>query len=319
MHVMNLRQVRTFVAIADAGGLARAEGRLHLSQPAASRQVQALEAELGVPLFNRVGRRMRLTTDGEDLLRRSRRLLQEAESLSERARALKGGQAGTLRVGGSTQHIESVLAGFLPHYRRRHPTVDVDLVEDGGARISDHLERGDIHLALMAADIGGYPRRLLAPAYVLALVALTHRLARAAILDITELRDERLLLLRRDFAARGWFDAACQVAHISPRIILESAAPHTLMALAQNDYGIAILPSNVRIPRERVRVMPLVYRRAAIGRWASVAWDSRRFLPPYAGSFVEELVADCRRNYPGREFVKRAPPLPRPKESLHLT
>jgi LysR family transcriptional regulator, cyn operon transcriptional activator len=51
---MNLRQLRTFIAIADAGGLARAEGRLHLSQPAASRQIQALETEFGVPLFNRM-------------------------------------------------------------------------------------------------------------------------------------------------------------------------------------------------------------------------------------------------------------------------
>jgi DNA-binding transcriptional LysR family regulator len=105
---MNFRQLRTFITIADAGGFARAEGRLHLSQPAASRQIQALEMELGVPLFNRIGRRIQLTSEGEDLLRRGRRLLQEADSFGDRARALKGGQAGTLRV---------------------------DLVEDGGTRI----------------------------------------------------------------------------------------------------------------------------------------------------------------------------------------
>ncbi|MGE0769898.1 MAG: LysR family transcriptional regulator, partial [Hyphomicrobiaceae bacterium] len=99
----NLTQLRTFVAIAEAESFVRARG-LYLSQPAASRQIQALEASLGVLLFDRLGRRIKLTPEGEDLLHRGRRLLQEAESFAERARALKGGQAGTLRVGGSTQH-----------------------------------------------------------------------------------------------------------------------------------------------------------------------------------------------------------------------
>ena len=76
---MNLRQLQTLITIADAGGFARASGRLHLSQPAASRQIQALEAELGVRLFDRIGRRLQLTSEGEDILRRRRRLLQEAQ------------------------------------------------------------------------------------------------------------------------------------------------------------------------------------------------------------------------------------------------
>jgi len=95
---MNLRSLRTFVATADSGGLGRASERLNLSQPAASRQIDSLEAEFGVQLFHRVGRRLQLTTEGEDLLRQSRRLLVDADSLMERAHALKGGQTGTLRV-----------------------------------------------------------------------------------------------------------------------------------------------------------------------------------------------------------------------------
>ncbi len=311
---MNLRHLHTFVAIVEAGGVARAAGRLNLTQPTASRQIHALEAELGVPLFDRIGRRVQLTSEGEDLLRRSRRLLAEADSLAERARALKGGQTGLLRVGATPQVIENLLAEFLTHYLRRHPGVEVHLVEDGGVRLYGRLERGDVHLTMTAAGGMRLQDRLLYPMHVLAALSPAHRLGRRAVLEIAELADEPLLLLRRDFGSREWFDAACSVAHIRPRVLLESAAPHTLVALAATGYGIAILPSNAQVPRGVVRAVPLAHRGASVGRWAMIAWDPQRFLAPYAEQFVEEIVAYCRHDYPGRELIKRAPPLPRPKE-----
>jgi len=93
--------------------------------------------------------------------------------------------------------------------------------------------------------------------------------------------------------------------------------PHTLVALAKSGYGIAVVPSQMRIPRQGVRIVPLVHRGASIGRWAIIAWDPQRFLAPYAKRFVEELVASVRRAYPGREFTRRASPLPRPKEPIN--
>src|SRR5436189_3699620 len=107
---MNLRYLQTFIGIAEAGSIARASGRLNVSQPAASRQILTLEAELGVRLFDRIGRRLRLTSEGEDLLRQSRRLLMEADALNARARALKGGQSGILRVGATPMVIEHTLS-----------------------------------------------------------------------------------------------------------------------------------------------------------------------------------------------------------------
>ena len=146
---MNLRFLRTFVAVADNGGVARAAARLNLTQSAASRQIQALEDELGLRLFARIGRGTRLTAEGEDLLERSRRLLLDAAALGERASALKGGEVGVLRVGATPQAIESLLAVFLLRYRKRHIGVEVHLVEEGGARLPSRLERGDIDVAIM--------------------------------------------------------------------------------------------------------------------------------------------------------------------------
>ena len=158
---MNLRALRTFVTVANAGGFSRAGDRLNLSQSAASRQILALEADLGVSLFERIGRRILLTSQGKDLLGLSIRLLADADLLTERARALKGGQIGTLAVAANPQLITALLAPFLPGYRKRHPGVELQIVEGGAADQHARLERGEVHLALMPAGDARMAGRLL--------------------------------------------------------------------------------------------------------------------------------------------------------------
>ena len=85
---MELRHLRYFVAVADAGSVSRAATQLRVTQPALSRQIRDLETELGLPLFDRVGRRLQLTAAGETLLARTRDVLRAAESLREEAGAL---------------------------------------------------------------------------------------------------------------------------------------------------------------------------------------------------------------------------------------
>jgi len=309
---MDLHQLRTFVAIAEDGGVARAATRVNLSQPAASRQIQGLEAELGMLLFDRIGRRMRLTSEGEDLLPRARRLVAEAQSLRERARALQSGQSGQIKIGATPPMIETVLAGFLAQYRRRHPGIDIAVVEDGGAGLIARLAHGEVHLAYVPVDVARFSGRLLFPIHVIAVLPEAHALSRARTLDIAKLAGEPLLLLNRSFASRQWFDAACQTANIRPNVRLESSAPNAVLGLAEAGYGVAILPSMVPFPRRGVRPVPLVNRHVSIGKWTRLAWDPQRFLAPYVEAFRDALVAYAQRAYPGRTLIGRAPALARP-------
>ena len=311
---MNLRTLRAFAAIVELGGFARAAAKVNRSQPALSRQVHALEAELGVRLFDRVGRRAQLTPEGHDLLRRARRVLAEADSLDERARTLKSGEAGILRVGATPPALETLVSPFLTHYLRRHPGVEVELVEEGGARMPERLERGDMQIACMPAGDARFAGRLIAPTHLAAVLRDSHRLARRPAIEIAELAEEPLLVLREGFGSRAWFDAACEVAHIVPRLLLQSVVAQTIIKLAATGYGIAIVPSTAHFPDSTARVRPLVHRGESIGRWQMVAWHPGRFVAPYAEQFVNELLAYARTAYPGRELMRRAPPLPRPKK-----
>src|SRR3954469_10342232 len=245
---MNLRHLRAFAAIADLGGVARAASTLHLSQPALSRQIHALEAQLGVPLFDRVGRGVQLTSEGEDLLLRSRRLLVEVEALGERARALKTGATGILRVGATPQVIEKLLAGFIARHKLLHPGVEVHLVEDGGERMPERLAHGDVHLACLPAGDGRFKSRPLGPMHLVAVACRGHKLARRAVLEFAELAEEPVVVLRREFGSRSWFGSACQVARVHPKVLLESSVPQTLEELAATGYATAILPSTACLP-----------------------------------------------------------------------
>jgi DNA-binding transcriptional LysR family regulator len=216
-----------------------------------------------------------------------------------------------LRVGATPQAIESLLADFLTEYERRHPLVEVELKDAGGDQLGDLLDRGEIEVAIMPAGDARFEGRVLYPMCLLAVVPEEHRLSQRPLLEITDLKAEPLLLLSRGFASYAWFQAACQIAHVRPRVILESGAPQTVIALARTGHGIAVVPSPVRIPRDGVRIMPVTHRGASIGRWTVAGWDSRRFLAPYAEFFVNELAGATRRDYPGRDLVRRAPSLPR--------
>src|SRR5258708_14616603 len=130
---MDLRQLRYFVAVADADSMAVAARRLHVSQPTLSRQIRELERDLGIQLFDRIGRRIVLRLDAREMLARSRRMLAEAETLQARATALGGGKSGALRVVATPHFVKAAMPHLLASYQRGHPAVDVP---PGGAAAS---------------------------------------------------------------------------------------------------------------------------------------------------------------------------------------
>ena len=152
---MDLRHARTFVTVAELGTVSKAALRLRIAQPALSRQISALEQELGLKLFDRIGRRLLLTGEGQQLLGDCRSLLNCASAIGEHARLLQRGDAGVLKVGASPQHIESVQSAFLYRYSLRFPNVQVQLIEAAGQDTMAMLERREIDLGQNLAPILG--------------------------------------------------------------------------------------------------------------------------------------------------------------------
>ncbi len=299
---MDVKHARTFVTVADLRTVSKAALQLHIAQPALSRQIKDLETELGLKLFDRVGRRLLLTSEGEQLLGDCRRLLNFAGSVSERAQLLRRGNIGVLKIAASPQHIESVFSQFLPRYMERFPDVQLKLSEGSGSEILAMLERGEIHLAqnLLHSVQLDSNRFAIQPLEQVELLAACHidQLRGRQNIEIKDLATVPLLLLDSGFGFRRAFDAAARLAGIAPNIMFESRAPHTLLALAEAGHGVAIIPSALRTHRYNLRILGLTYTGQPLREPLSIIWDKRRPLPQYAKTFCDMWVEHVRDVFP---------------------
>jgi DNA-binding transcriptional LysR family regulator len=300
---MNLRHARTFVTVAELGTVSKAASRLRIAQPALSRHISELEEHLSLKLFDRVGRRLRLTGEGEQLLGHCRGLLNYAGAVEEQAQLLRQGDRGVLKVGASSQNLESAIATFLSGYSQRYPRVQVKLFDVIGPELLAMLERGDLHVAqssihALQPDDHRFGIMPLAPVEILAACSPSLRLSDGPNVDISRLASYPLVLQDPAFIVRRVFDAACRLAGVKPDILLESRAPHTLVAMAEAGHGVAIIPSALRTTRYKVRIYGVTYRGKPLREQLVMLWDKRRPLPRYATNFCESLGEHFRAIFP---------------------
>jgi len=300
---MDLRHARTFVAVVDHGTVSKAARHLRVAQPALSRQIAELEHDLRLRLFDRVGRRLVLTSAGEQFAGECRSLLTHAAAVDERAQSLRRGEFGVLKVAASPQHIESVLSQFLHAYRRAFPNVQVKIIEAAGRDSLHMLERGEIHLAqsllnaLEPKELR-FASRTLESVELLAAYHPPIDLGKNVPIEIADLAKYPLLLLDPSFIIRRTFDAACRLAGLKPNILIESRSPHTLLALAEAGHGVAIIPSQFRTDRYALRIVGLTFRGRPLREPLAMLWDKRRPLPGYATAFCEMLAGHMRTVFP---------------------
>jgi LysR family transcriptional regulator, nitrogen assimilation regulatory protein len=303
---MDLRRLRTFVAVAELGTVSKAALRLRITQPALSRQISYLQQELDLRLFDRVGRGLALTAEGEQFLVDCRDVLNHFDSLGERVELLRRGDRGTLKLAAPPHTIESVLSTFLPRYAERFPNVHVKLTEALGREQTALLERGEVHIGIRH-DQGDrrFQSHVLPPDELLAACTPALELGRTGMIDIGRLGAYPLLLLESGYSIRRLFNAACRLADVEPNILLESRAPHTLLALAEAGQGVAIIPSLLRTDRYTLRIVRVTHRRKALQERFVIQWDKRRQMPPYAESFCEALA----------EYMREVLPITQPSEN----
>lgn len=201
---MDSEGLRTFVAIRRAGGFSAAAEQLGRSQPAISRRIALLEAELGAPLFERVAGGAVLSQAGTVLLPHAERVLASLKDAADAVGALGRGHAGPLSIAAVGTLAASNLTAVLKRFTASFPEVDLSLRTATSDEVSDLVRRGEVTIGLRyyddpSPDIAG---RSLAPEPLTVVCAADHELAGRAVSSLRDLRDQHWLAFPRDYARR---------------------------------------------------------------------------------------------------------------------
>lgn len=246
---MDIRQLRSFVAVAHGLSFSRAAQHLHLSQPALSTQIKSLESHLGAKLFERNRRTVRLTLAGSALLADAESLLQQISDTELRVARISTGDAGHLRIGFVASAALEIVPAIVLAFRRQHPGVDLELKNLPTVQQVEALRNGTLDAGFVRMPISekGLAVTLLHCEPFALVLAKSHRLAREKSPALEELAQEPFIAYGRRWAPTFYdvWTAICERAGFVPRVVQETAEMSTALALVAAGLGVAILPEGI--------------------------------------------------------------------------
>lgn len=286
---MHLEELRWFVVLAETEHVTEAAAELGVSQPTLSRALTRLEQEIGVPLFDRVGRRLHLNEYGHILLEHARRSIAELQAATDRIAALRNPDTGRVRLA----FLHSLANWYVPEQLRRFreaaPGIAFDLFQGPAHEITQRILDGgsDVGITSPRPDPATFSWHRLYVERLCLAVPIGHRLAARSRVSLSVAANEPFVALEKPFGLRLLTDDLWAEAGIDPDIVFEASEIPTMEGLVAAGFGVAVVP----VPRDgteaRVVHVPLSNSRAK--REVGLAWARDRPLAPPTQRFLHFL------------------------------
>ncbi|HKT46542.1 MAG TPA: LysR substrate-binding domain-containing protein [Candidatus Acidoferrales bacterium] len=291
---MELHQLRYFCAVVETSSFSRAAEQCHVAQPSLSQQILKLEDELGVRLFDRLGRTVRLTNSGKTFLPRARTVLRELEAARGDVAEQTQGVSGTVAVGVIPTIAPYYLPTRLTQFARKFPRALISVMEEITPILLERLRAGTLDLAILALPIRGHDFETtpLLTERILAALPRNHKLASRATIALKDLQPEPFLLLRDGHCFRETAVAACDRARLNPRVIFESGQFSSLLSMVGAGMGVSIVPEMAVERSSRCKYVRIADEHAV--RTVGAAVLRGRSLTRAQSSFLEHLVASSK-------------------------
>jgi DNA-binding transcriptional LysR family regulator len=289
---MELRQLDLFRVLAYELNFTRAARQAHCVQSNVTVQIRNLEDELGVPLFERLGKGVRLTSHGQRLLPYAERVLQ---LLSEAKGVTAGGSnpAGSLVIGSPESVLTYRLPPVLQAFRTRYPEVSLMLSATGNSQLVTHLEQGKLDLALVIDDPLHFPQlrtETLCDEPLVLLTRPSHRLLSCPRIQPSDLREETFLLTDPGCAYRTKLEHALAQVGVRPGSIMEFSSVEAIKQCAALGMGIACLPAIVaesEVADGRLAALP--WSASHLVMQTQAVWHKDKWLSPAIQAFLSLL------------------------------
>ena len=270
---MELRQLKYFVEVARREHVSEAADALHVAQSAISRQIANLEAELGVYLFEREGRNVKLTPIGRHFLPHAETVLRAVDYAKQQIEEYLDPERGTIKIGFPSSLASHTLPTVISAFKEEHPNVKFQLRQGSYRFLIDAVKRREIDLAFLGPiptdekDIKG---EILFIESFSALLPLNHRLAKRESIVLNELRYEPFITFPEGYILHKIVIDACKQAGFSPIISSEGEDLDAIKGLVSAGIGVTLLPENTfydTMPRFTVKIpisMPEIKRNVGI-------------------------------------------------------
>jgi len=285
---MELLQIRYFLEVARSGHVTEAARNLHVTQSSLSKTIQRLEEDLGVPLFDRIGRRLRLNEYGSLFLQRAERALFELEQGRKELSDRSGPAHGTLELAVNTA---SMLPNLLRAFRMRQPDVHFHVQMLTTQEMVTQLLRGAFDYCLSSPPLEGedIESTIVYVDPILVAVPKGHRLAGRSSVALAELKDEWFVGVRQGYGTRDLVDSLCQEAGFVPRYVYEGDEPARISALVEAEIGIAFMPGTARYAREQLVFLPI--ENEGLKREIALVRHKSRYISRAAAEFREVVIS----------------------------
>ena len=261
---MEFHQLRYFIAAAEDLSISAAAKRLHVTQPALSRQVAVLEAELGVPLFDRIRKRIHLTEAGRFFLPKARQIVCDAETGAQQLREQFGKARRTLRLGFLTPFLDDLVAPAVREFRQRHPKAQVSLFELPPRAQLDRLRNHELDAAILGnldeRDRVHFNIRRLSRHKMAAVLPVDHELVGKKSIKLAALKSERWVSLSDAFfpGRREFLRSICEGSGFEPNIATEVDSLSMMLGAVTAGEGVAVMPAHAsKLPHSGCIFVPL--------------------------------------------------------------
>ncbi|RFU62455.1 LysR family transcriptional regulator [Peribacillus glennii] len=257
---MDLRQIQYFIEVAEREHVTEAALALHVAQSAVSRQIFNLEADLGVNLFIRDGRNVRLTPIGKRFLAHMQQAVKVIENARREVEEYIDPGKGTIRIGFPSSLAAYTLPSAISAFREQYPLVKFMLKQSSYRHLIDGVVKGEIDMALL----GPVPQKetrvtgdILFTERIVALLPVGHPLADKACLKLSDLREDSFVLFPKGFILRDVIVTACEQVGFQPNVSFEGEDIDAIKGLISAGLGVTLIPEITLIdslPRSTVKI-----------------------------------------------------------------
>ncbi|MGL5270390.1 MAG: LysR family transcriptional regulator [Selenomonadaceae bacterium] len=287
---MELNQLEYFRALAHINHFTQAAESVSLSQPALSRSISKLEKELGVPLFNRIGKKIQLTAYGSAFLTHTERALQAIENGKQALADLAAPDQGVVHLSFLHSLGTYLIPMLLSNFKNQYPKIQFKLNQKNSARLTEQLVEGAIDLCLcstlMTTDTLGWVSLYSEELFII--LPTSHPLANRRTLRLEEIAEEPFITFKPLYGLRLLSDQFFETASIRPKITFEGDEIMTVASLVAANLGVALIP---KIPGlENLDLVFIPVSKPVCSRAIGLAWNTNKYLSPATRKFQQFVI-----------------------------